>query len=253
MRINLVQLLFEGGPPPQTAKPTAKPAAAKTAKGVQKINQREKSACLKNVKAANLYTKCMTALKEVSLREFKGDAALAILLSIISVESRCNINVADSSYGGVGLMQLTPNALIEINFTGDVRDPLQNIIAGIKYVNFISLKFLSKEKDIRVKNRYAAGGYLDRVAWIMLAYNNGYYAAKRELIKGTLAKDTHYYNDVNAFYQYWALASVLDDLKESAKEKEKKKTDGQNTPNTNSAIKTESINLLTTYIKQLLI
>jgi len=239
MRINLAQLLFEGDPPPPTAKPATptaqQPAAAKTTKGVQKINQKEKSVCLKNAKNANLYTKCMTALKAVPLREFKGDAALAMLLSIISVESRCNVNVADSSYGGVGLMQLTPVALQEIKSTEDPKDPLQNIIAGIKYVNFISLKFLSKEKDVRVKNRYAAGGYLDRVAWIMLAYNNGYSAAKKHLLKGTLAKDTHYYNDVNAFYQYWSASDVLKDLKTAA------------------TLKKESINLLTTYIKQLLI
>jgi hypothetical protein len=304
MKINLAQLLFEGDPPPPNAKAvtpsnTADATTAATAttaakekeepKGVQNINKIEKSACLQNAKAGRLYTKCTKALQKIKLKEFKDDAtALAILLSIISVESRCNINVSDSRFGGVGLMQLTPIALKEIKFTGDINDDVQNIIAGIKMVNFISDKFISKEKDKKVRQAYATAGYLGRVAWIMLAYNNGYYAAKRELAKGTSSEKTRYYNDVKEFYRYWSAPSVLKNLivneykvKEAVKDKDKDKDKNKdknknkniipkkNTPVTTPAstptpakptppavqnqVKTESIDLLTKYIRQLLV
>jgi hypothetical protein len=56
----------------------------------------------------------------------------ALALEVGTAESRLNPNVADSSAGAIGIMQLEPATAAQLGV--DPRDPVQNIAGGVMYL-----------------------------------------------------------------------------------------------------------------------
>ena len=185
--------------------------------GDQTVNAAEKALAFNNAVTNKMYQRITNILKTNKLNEFVGDSALAVVLSFMSVESRCDIKTQQDTDYAVGVMQVSTGAAKDVGEEGvDLTDIDNNIRIGIKYMNHL-MKYMKKhaiKNNISVWN--AQKDYLSRLAWVCLGYNNGITRIKTNYIAGLDIKKTTYYNDIKAFYDYWSASSVLAKLRASA-------------------------------------
>lgn len=174
-------------------------------KGKQNIGNNEKNLCKNNVKKHNLFQKTSDALDSTPLQNInEKKTSLPILLAIMSVESRCEPNVGNSGAGAKGLMQLTKIACKQINVDYDsILDINKNINAGILLINNLINTFRSKKIDLKTNEKYINSDFAGRIAWIMLAYNNGFGSAVKYAQTNKQISDTFYYNDFKVFHDFW--------------------------------------------------
>ena len=180
-------------------------------KGVQSIGDNEKNLCKNNAKKHNLFQIISDVLDTTPLQNInEKKTTLPILLSIMSVESRCDPNTGESGAGAKGLMQLTKIACKQINVSYDsITDINENIKAGILLINFLINAFRSKKTDKTLREKYINSDFDSRIAWIMLAYNNGFGGAIKYAQKDKNISETFYYNDFKTFHAFWKSNSDL--------------------------------------------
>jgi len=203
-------------------------------KGVQKIGSNEKKLCKNNVEQNSLFQKISDALDLTPLQNInEKKTAMPILLAIMSIESRCDPNVGNSGAGAKGLMQLTKIACKQINVSYDsMNDINENIKAGILLINYLINTFRSKKTDKKTNEKYISSDFNGRIAWIMLAYNNGFRGAINYAQTDKKIADTFYYNDFNVFHTFWKadadLKKFISNLSNTKNIKSNKNTETNN-------------------------
>ncbi len=178
--------------------------------GAQVITQAEKNLALENAITNGMYQKISNILSKQKLNNFVGESAIAVVLAIMSVESRCDIKTQQDTDGTVGVMQVSSVAAEDVQEeSADLTNVDENIRVAIKYMNRL-MKYMKNNVIKDGKNLWdSSTGYIERLAWMCLGYNNGMGNIKAEYLKGTTVKNTIYYNDVKEFYNFWSAESVL--------------------------------------------
>ncbi len=179
-------------------------------KGNQSIEEAEKKLAFKNAIENDMYTIISNALKQQRLENFDIKASLAVILAIISVESRCDIKTQESTAGAIGVMQITSNAAKDVGEpNANLKDVNENVRIGIKYMNRL-MNYMKKNAIKNGKSLWdSQTGYIFRLAWMCLGFNNGLGNIKANFLKGTDIKNTTYYKNVKTFYNFWSQDAVI--------------------------------------------
>ena len=92
-----------------------------------------------------------------------------IVLSVINQESNFKKNAYNSGSGCTGLMQLDPATAADMGVHGNLFDPVANIKAGVKYMNWIANSFFKMNLDMSDLSKVPA----EKLKMVLASYNWG--------------------------------------------------------------------------------
>lgn len=92
-----------------------------------------------------------------------------IVLSVINQESNFKKNAYNSGSDCKGLMQLAPATAADMGVHGNLYDPLANIKAGVKYMNWIANSFFKMNLDMSDLSKVPA----EKLKIVLASYNWG--------------------------------------------------------------------------------
>ena len=109
-----------------------------------------------------------------------------IVLSVINQESNFRKNARNRGSGATGLMQLMPETAADMGVRGSLYDPVANIKAGVKYLNWIANSFFKMNLDMSDLSRVPA----EKLKMVLASYNWGIGNVRRTVRKyGAAALD----------------------------------------------------------------
>lgn len=92
-----------------------------------------------------------------------------IVLSVINQESNFKKNAHNKGSGCTGLMQLAPATAADMGVHGNLYDPVANIKAGVKYMNWIANSFFKMNLDMSDLSKVPA----EKLKMVLASYNWG--------------------------------------------------------------------------------
>ncbi|MEQ1917940.1 MAG: lytic transglycosylase domain-containing protein [Elusimicrobiota bacterium] len=92
-----------------------------------------------------------------------------IVLSVINQESNFKKNAYNTGSGCTGLMQLAPATAADMGVRGNLYDPVANIKAGVKYMNWIANSFFKMNLDMSDLSKVPA----EKLKMVLASYNWG--------------------------------------------------------------------------------